>query len=182
MPRLLDGVFFAILPDAAHAALIKQQTRHLCRELGLTGEPLTVRHPHVSLYNLGSYECVPRGIVAAAAEAGDAVQMRQFDVGFDKVMSFTGRQGNLPLVLRGDDGIAGLMMLHQYLGLAMRNAGLGPWAKGSYTPHLTLRYGADQVGEHAIETIRWTVREFVLVNSLRDRHQYVLLGRWPLCG
>ena len=182
VPRLTDGVFFAVFPGVGAATRIAQRARHLRGELGLRGEPFAMERLHVSLHHLGDYEGVPPGIVAAANEAAATVVMPRFDVAFNRAMSFSGRPANLPFVLCGDDGVAGLMVLHQRLGTAMRNAGLWRWAKPHYAPHMTLLYDAGCVVEHAVETVRWTVREFVLVHSLHGRSQYVPLGRWPLRG
>ena len=181
-PRPTDGVFFAVRPDLEDSRCIVQCAWHLRDELGLKAEPFAMERLHVSLFHLGDYADPPRSIVTAACEAGATVAMPPFDVAFNRAMSFSGRPGSLPFVLCGDDGVAGLMMLHQRLGTAMRNAGLWRWAKPHYTPHMTLLYDADCVVEHAIESVRWTAREFVLVHSLRGRSQYVSLDRWPLRG
>jgi 2'-5' RNA ligase len=114
-PRPTDGVFFAIRPDVGTAARIAQRARCLRGELGLKGEPFATERLHVSLHHLGDYEGLPRGIVAAAGEAAATVMMPRFDVAFNRAMSFSGRPGNLPFVLFGDDGAAGLRLLHQRL-------------------------------------------------------------------
>lgn len=181
-PRLTDGIFFAVLPDAGAAVRITHRAWRLRGALGLKGEPFAIERLHVSLHHLGDYEGVPPGIVAAASEAAATVVMPRFNVAFDRAMSFSGRPANLPFVLYGDDGIAGLMVLHQRLGTAMRNVGLWRWAKPHYTPHMTLLYDTEHVAEHAVETVRWTVREFALVHSLHGRSRYVPLARWPLRG
>jgi 2'-5' RNA ligase len=180
--RSTDGLFFAILPDISAAARIAQLARHLRGELGLKGEPFALERLHISLHYLGDYEGIPPGIVAAAHEAAATVAMPRFDIAFNRAMSFSGKVGNLPFVLCGDDGGAGLMMLHQRLGTAIRNAGLWRWVKPHYTPHMTLLYDADRVIGRAVETVRWTAREFVLVHSLHGRNRYVVLARWPLSG
>jgi 2'-5' RNA ligase len=45
---------------------------------------------------------------------------------------------------------------------------------------VTLLYDERGIAEHAIEPVSWTVREFVLVHSLRGQSKYIPLGRWPL--
>lgn len=87
--------------------------------------------------------------------------------------------GNRPLVLEGGDGVAALVVLRQALADAMAKAGLRVRAK-SYTPHLTLLYDRGEVAAQAIETITWTVREFVLVQSLIGHGRHLPIGRWPL--
>ena len=66
----------------------------------------------------------------------------------------------------------------------MKKAGIGQSVTPGFTPHLTLLYGDRIVTERSIEPIRWTVRDFVLVQSLRGRGEskHIHLARWPLCG
>jgi RNA 2',3'-cyclic 3'-phosphodiesterase len=101
---------------------------------------------------------------------------------FDRVMSFRGKSGNRPLVLRGDDGLAALTAFQQVLGEAMMKAGLWRWAKPNYTPHVTQLYADRGIAEQVVERVGWTVREFVLVRSLLGQTRYIPLARWPLRG
>ena len=41
-------------------------------------------------------------------------------------------------------------------------------------------YDERAVEDHAIAPLRWTVRDFALVHSVRGQSQYNILGRWPL--
>ena len=181
-PQPADGVFFAIFPEVDAAAGAARLARHQRDAHGLRGRPLARERLHVSLHHLGDYAGLPRGIVAAACEAAAAVAMPSFDVAFDRAVSFIGRSGNRPFVLQGGDGVAGLMVLHRLLGAAMQKVGLGRWAKPHYVPHVTLLYDDRCVAEQAVETVGWTVHEFVLVHSLHGRTRYVPLARWPLRG
>jgi 2'-5' RNA ligase len=98
-------------------------------------------------------------------------------------MSFAGRPGNHPLVLRGSDGVAALTALQQALVVAMEKAGF-KLRKSHFTPHVTLLYGDRCIAEQVVEPVAWSVREFVLVHSLLRRKleqkqkQYVPLARW----
>ena len=95
-------------------------------------------------------------------------------------MSFSSSPRNRPFVLRGDAGLAELMVFQRALGLEMTKAGLGRWAKPAYTPHVTLLYDDRAVAEQAITPIRWTAGEFVLVRSLIGQTLHIPLARWPL--
>jgi 2'-5' RNA ligase len=180
--RPTDGVFFAIRPDANAAARIARLARHLRGGHGLTGSPLEAERLHVTLYPLGTYRGLPHGIVAAAGEAAADVAIPPFDVAFDRAASFAGGSRNLALVLLGDDGVAGLRMLQQALGAAMEKIGLRRPRQPRYTPHMTLLYDDRRLAEQTVETIRWTVHEFVLVRSLLGRARHVRLGGWRLRG
>jgi 2'-5' RNA ligase len=179
VPEPTDGLFFAIFPAMAAAASMTQLTSRLHDEHGLRGEPLAAERLHISLLGLGEYTGLPEGIVAVASEVAATVAASPFDVAFDRVMTF---RGKLPLVLRGGDGLAALMAFQSVLGAAMTKAGFGRSVRSRFTPHVTLVYVDRDVAEQAVEPVRWTVREFVLVHSLLRKSQYIPLERWPLRG
>lgn len=182
--RPTDRLFFAIFPEPGAAAQIASLGRELRERQGLTGKLLDTGRFHVTLHHLGDHAGVRQDIVASAEKAAAAVarQAKPFDVVFDRVVSFAGRPGKRPLVLRGDDsaGLADLRALQQALGVAMAAAGLGSWAEPRFTPHVTLLYDARELAQQGVEPIRWTVGELVLVHSLLGRTTYIPLGRWPL--
>lgn len=106
--------------------------------------------------------------------------MPPFDVAFDRLESFRAKPGHVPLVLRGDDGLVGVMLLRRNLGEAMEKVGRGPYVQSRFTPHVTLLYGDRPIAEQRVETIGWKVQEFVLVRSLHGEGKHIELGRWPL--
>ena len=115
--------------------------------------------------------------VAGAADAAAAIASAPFEVTFDRAVSFLGRPR--PLVLCSEDDIPELIAFQRALGHAIQKRGLGR-AKPQYTPHVTMLYDERAVEDHAIAPLRWTVRDFALVHSLRGQSQYNILGRWPL--
>ncbi len=173
----LDGLFFSIFPDQAAAVRIANTAEHFRRAYGLTGAPLFTDRFHVTVQGLGNYDSLPRSVVAKAIEAGAAVTSMPFQVAFDRVTSFAGSD---VLVLCGGDGVDGIVMFHHALGVAMRKSGLS--AGSQFTPHITLLYDGCRIEEQFIEPIRWTVRDFVLVHSLRGRTMHIPLERWHLGG
>jgi 2'-5' RNA ligase len=180
-PKRTDGVFFAVYPDAAAAAHIATLAQDLRSELGLKGKPHVAPRLHVTLHHLGNHAGLPQLLVSAASEAAAEVAAAPFVVRLDRVASFE-RAVRLPLVLRGGDGVEGLVAFQQQLGAALKRAGLGPWVQSHYTPHLTLLYDDRCVAERRVDPIVWPVREFVLVRSLLGKSQHVALARWPLLG
>jgi 2'-5' RNA ligase len=171
----LDGLFFSIFPDHAAAVRIANTAEHFRRAHGLKGSPLLTDRFHVTVQGLGNYDGLPRSLVAKAIEAGAAVTSTPFEVAFDRVTSFAGSD---VLVLCGGDGVDGIVMFHHALGVAMRKSGLS--AGSQFTPHITLLYDGCRIEEQFIEPIRWTVRDFVLVHSLRGRTKHIPLERWRL--
>ena len=179
-PQPTDRLFFAIFPDADAAARIARLARHLRGEHALRGRPLATERFHITLHHLGDYAGLPQDVVGVAAEAATTVATPEFNVVFDRVLSFSGRPGNRPFVLHGDDGLVALTAFQQALGWALRKAGLGRWVAPSFTPHVTLLYDDISVAERSIEPLDWTVREFALVHSLLGRTRHIPLARWPL--
>lgn len=173
--RATEGLFFAVFPNAGAAGRISALARDLREAHALCGKLLAPARLHVSLHYLGGYEGLRKGVVLAATKAAAAVEMPTFDVRFDRAASFRGRPRNRPYVLQGGDGVAGLLALHEQLGMALQRVGLGRWVKRYYLPHMTLLYDDDNIADHPVEPIGWTVREVVLVRSLygHGRHEYL---------
>jgi RNA 2',3'-cyclic 3'-phosphodiesterase len=85
-----------------------------------------------------------------------------------------------PFVLVGDDYTTpGMHMLRSKLVDALCEAGIRRKV-ASFTPHMTLFRAGRRLEERTIEEIAWTVREFVLIHSLRGRRQHRELGSWAL--
>ncbi|HEY5290567.1 MAG TPA: 2'-5' RNA ligase family protein [Caulobacteraceae bacterium] len=178
--RLTDRLFLGVFlhPDAAERAA--SLSHSLRKELSLRGRPLPPERLHFTLHHIDDYAGLPPRVVAAICDAAATVRMGPFEVEFDRVASFTGRPGNLPLVLRGGDGLAELMKFHRGLGAAITRARVGRPVASQFTPHVTLLYDHIQVEERAVEPIRWTVSEFILVHSLLGQTRHVPLARWSL--
>jgi RNA 2',3'-cyclic 3'-phosphodiesterase len=188
--KLTDRLFFAMFPTSEAATQIAHVSQQLRNEHGLTGKSLSNDRLHVTLHHVGDYAGgLPSGLVEtvqiAAEEVASNVGMLPFDVTFDRAMSFAGSPKNKPFVLRGNEGKAGgladLMAFQKAFYLAMCRAGLqGPRANAKFAPHVTLMYDSQSVAEQAIEPIRWTAHDFVLVHSLIGQTKHIHLGRWDL--
>src|SRR5882724_9420930 len=176
----LDVLFFALLLEAENASQIVRLRQRLCEEFGLSGRRIAADLLHISLHGIGAYDGLPRAVVQRAKEAGAAVLAKPFDIVLDRAMSFEPKREVRPFVLRTGDEAA-LVTFHRLLGGAMKNAGFRRIAP-RFTPHMTLLYGDRTVVERSIDAIRWTVRDFVLVQSLRGRSKYIHLARWSLHG
>jgi RNA 2',3'-cyclic 3'-phosphodiesterase len=177
-----DFLFFGLLLSAEGATQMVKLRERLCDENGLMGQQIAAQLLHVTLHGVGEYDGVPKGEVKRAKEAGAKISAKPFDVVFDRAMSFDRKRKGQPFVLLTADEVA-LVTLYQLLGGAMRDVGFRKVAS-KFRPHMTLLYGDRLVKERPIEPFRWTVRDFVLVQSLRGRgqSQYIHLARWPLRG
>jgi 2'-5' RNA ligase len=181
-PGRTDGLFFAIVPSPEAAAQIEERARAFHAELGLKGRPLATEHFHITLYYLGAHAGVPQGIFAKASETAAAVHMAPFEITVDLAMSFSGKSHSRPLVLCSSKPLAGLNTFQLALSAAIRKAGLVHWVQPSFIPHVTLLYDGRRVPKQAVEPIRWTAREFVLVRSHLGLSRHETLARWPLPG
>jgi 2'-5' RNA ligase len=175
-------LFFSVFPDPPAAVRIGQTAQNLRRKYGFKGRPLLRSRFHCSLCPCEDSNRAPAAVVAEVREAAATVRTPAFEVSFNCAKSFSGREAHYPLVLTGEDGVIGLMMLYSSLCTAMRGIGFWPKAPSAFTPHVTLLYDRLRITERFIDPICWTVREFVLVLSLVGRTKYDLLGRWQLRG
>lgn len=180
-PKANDNLFFAVLPTPDAANSIGHRTSNLSGAHGLRGRPLPAERLHVSLINAGMYPGLPTSIVDGALAAAASVRMQPFELTFDRALTFHIKRPANPLVLTCGDGAAGVVLLRQSLQAALRKAGF-KLPNSNSPPHLTLVYDATTVPDHAIEPVKWTVREFVLIHSLVGQTRYKVLGRWPLAS
>ncbi len=166
-------------PERTTARGMAYLTRQLKRGYDLPGRPFTAGRLHSSFHHLGDYADLPPRLVGKAIEAAASVAMAPFEVTFDRVATFKGRKGDRPLVLRGGDA---LVALQAAIGDAMAAVGLKAFVNANFTPHITLLRGDGIVEEQMVRAFDWTVREFILVNSLVGQGKYVELGRWSLAA
>ena len=177
-----DRLFLAFFPDADAARETAKCANQLRGDNGLSGRPIATERFHITLYHLGDFDALPRDIVAAAHEAAASVMAAPFKITLDRAGNFHRKGGNLPLVLRGGDGVAEAVAFQKILAGAMRNAGCRAGAELHFTPHMTLLYDDRNVPEQPVEKISWIAQEFVLVHSLLGQARHIRLGRWPLRG
>lgn len=174
----INRLFVGVYPAEDGAAHTGDRAQELRNVFGLTGEPLQTDHFHTSLCHIGDFPGMPHQVVEAAKAAAREVRMPIFDVAFNRAMSFLRRKRPLPFVLLGDDGVVGLRVLHAEVCIAMRRGGFR--VRPDFTPHVTLLYDNRPVPEEAVETVRWTVRDFVVVHSLLGETRHEKLATFPL--
>ncbi len=176
-PMPAETLFFAVRPPPAIASEISRLT-HRSRDLfGLKGAAIPEERLHATLALVGDYDSA---LVETASRAMASLQARPLHVTFDRMYSFKGKPGGMPLVLGGGDGVMGLRFLQKLLVSEMRRVGLVGAGKSSFTPHVTLLYDRTPVPETPIDPISWPVREIVLVHSLVGQGRHIDLKTWPL--
>lgn len=184
MTRPPHRLFFAIQPTPAAAASALDLARRLQAGQHLPGRPIEASHLHVTLHWLQDHDSLPMDLVAQALQAGAGVEIAPFDVAFDEIGSLGEPGHGGPVVLTGSAGLAALRKFQRMLAAAMNEAGIGAYIRKTFRPHVTLLYTDPHVPPQPIETLRWTVRELVLIDSwIKPEHRradYEILGRWPL--
>jgi 2'-5' RNA ligase len=175
VPRKRRKLFFALRPDADAAKEIASLGAALDKHHGIGGQPLRPDRLHITLHVIGEYDETPQPAILAARQVGDAVIADAFDVVFDRAMTFVGAKA---YVLGGSEGVEAVKAFWLRLGIELAN--IQAFRKSSFTPHMTLSYRGRTMAEHPIEPIRWTAREFVLINSHVGETYHEVVGRWPL--
>lgn len=177
-----NGLFFAILLEPGIAARVETLGGELRAAHGLSGRPISAKRLHVTLTPIASYSTLLDYDVTAALEAAGTVALAPFEIVFNRLQSFRGKD-NHPLVLRCGDGLAAFAGLQKALIAALRATGYEGKAPAGYTPHVTLLYDRQPIDETFLdEPIGWTVRDFALVYSVYGESRHMELGRWPLSG
>lgn len=179
MSNITDRLFFALRPDAAAVAQIEALGARLRAEQGLSGALLKPDNFHITLYHLGDFTRFPQDVVDKASAAAATVALPAFELVLDQALSFKRREPrHLPCVLQPGVPNAALKQLREQLVACLKTAGLYRYA--SFSPHLTLLYDNIAVEQQAVEPVRWTVSELVLVKSLVGKGEHLELARWPL--
>jgi len=176
-PESKHRLFLAALPDAEAIAKLRDRTQILKTQHGLKGTSVIDERLHVSLIDLGDHPDLPSSLLEAIRRGVARVSSPAFDVVFDQAELFP-RSGALFLkeTVRGD----GFSTLKKSLAASLKAEGAR--CRQSPTPHITLLYDRKAVSRQPVETVAWSVKEFVLVHSEigNAARPYEILGRWPL--
>src|SRR5262245_55605757 len=168
--------FFALWPDDVLRQRIWASTREAVTES--RGRPTSIANLHVTVLFLGE---VPEDRFASVRAAGDAARAEPFELELDSVEVWK-RSGVLSLTAR--DAPPPLVSLVEQLRFRLLEAQFNLRPE-DYRPHVTLaRRVMRRNLRRALPSIRWQVREHVLVESRpgTDGSSYTVLERWKLQG
>jgi 2'-5' RNA ligase len=166
----LHRLFFALLPPPAAAAHV----RECCAWLG-RGKWVRPEHLHVTLNILDDWPFLPTEMLAAMVAVGDGVAANSFRVIFDQLSG-----SRRSIVLRPSERIAALHGFQQFLAEALARAGVATRHGVRFSPHLTLMHAGRPNFIEAADPLSWTVREFLLIESLVGWTEHRVRGRWSL--
>ena len=144
----------------------------------LPGRPIEPDRLHVTLYHLGNFiDQIPPSLLPSAQVAAESIEMPPFVVTFDRIGGTNG-----PLLLRPSGGSEGLRFFQHTLSTALAKAGWRRRVRFAFSPHITLSYAVGAIPEQPVDPICWTVRDFVLIESLLDEHRHIIRGSWAIRG
>lgn len=172
------SLFFCVFPEPAAREAIADETDTLRVEHSLTGPATRPSRLHVTLHYLGEHLTDRADIVEAATAAAAGVVHAPLEVTLTRASSFSTRDDRHPCVLLCPEERPPIHGLWRELSNRLMAGGFGRYLKREFTPHVTLLYDTRVLTPHAIEPIRWQVRDFSLVRSLRG--EYEVIGSWPL--
>ena len=175
-------LYFAIQPPAD----VAQQAQDLLRSLqpaeGFTAKATPAARMHVSLNWVGGFHRPPTQVVGKARDVAATVAHAPFDISLNRIGTWQAGERPWPLVLWGDEGVIGVESLHRAIHRALVRLDMAQRREPEFAPHLTLLRDAAVMPEAFIEPVRWTVREFALIQSVYGEGRHDVLGRFPLSG
>lgn len=174
-------LYFAIQPPPEVAEQALRLLQSLRPAERFTARAMPPARLHVSLNYVGGFGRPPTGIVDKARDVAAAIRLRPFDVSFNRIGTWTSGDPP-PLVLWGDEGVIGVRGLYKALHRAMVGPGMAPRREPPLEPHLTLLRDQAVMPEAFIDPIAWTVREFVLLQSVSGEGRLDVLASVPLSG
>jgi len=168
--------FFALQPYPAiarEASVFAAETQAENRTGGVI-RPVDTLHVTLALVARTTGQ-VPWALLDSVRRAARSVHMRAFDVGLDRLEYWRPGDRGL-LALTGGEGVAGVEMLHEALMIALDRS------RGTYTPHMSLIWGARETAARRAPLLRWRASNFVLVRSAHGQSRHEIIGRFPLVG
>jgi 2'-5' RNA ligase len=179
------SLVLALFPDPDTGRQLGHLGESLCEMYELYGRMRPLNHLHVSLPLPQLPTNSPKIAIEIISRVCQAVATVTcpFEIKFDRVMRFGRGDGNLPVVLAGDDhGNDGVRSLHRSLRAEFAKYISINSSAPRFVPHLTLLYDKKHFDPGGIKPVFWTVREIVLVASEVGATKYHLLGRWEFGG
>lgn len=174
MKKKTYRLFFALWPSDNVRDSITDEVLAVSRQL--TGRNVQPGNLHMTLHFIGQATDDEKACMHAAALS---VTAEPFSVELSQLGLFS----RAKILWAGPDKLpAELILLHDKLGDALSNCGY-ECEKRPYRPHVTLKRSCAKHNlEDPLFSIPWTIREFVLVESVPGESgvDYHVLERYPL--
>lgn len=131
---------------------------------------------HVTLVGIGIWPSHPPEVIARVGSACASLAAGPFRVVFDQLIMAD------RILLRPSEAVPKLAGFQRQLVTELAAAGLGGLRRYRFSPHLTLSYRSHVLEPAFIPPPSWTVRDFVLIESLVGERRQIERGRWALQG
>ena len=170
-------IFYALWPDAMTRRKI-QRVYDGVGPLKGVGRPVRLQNLHMTLHFIGN---VAESMLPCYLRAGDAVRVSPFTLKLNSCGGFANARVSwlgchvFPLQLS---------QLHEQLGRQLVDCGFAVENR-PFRPHVTMaRKVRGEIARQGIETIRWPVERFVLLQSepVEGGVRYRVRHSWPLAG
>lgn len=175
-----NNMLFAIRAPEPVGLQASRIASRFIQKYGLRGPPIGLGRYHITLHGLGTFDGRCRDIEAKAKDAASRIEVMEFPIRFDRIMSFARKDGGRPLVLVASHGNEELFDFRRQLVEAMKRSGLASKARKAFMPHMTLLYDYKAVPEQQIEPLQWMARAFSLVDSEQGFSRHTERCCWPL--
>ena len=129
---------------------------------------------HITIQPLGDRLEFQSELLSLILRIMAIVDAPPFRVVFDRIVD-SGRT----IALCGSEPTRGAQAFRAALIATLNRHGLS-LPPHRFTPHMTIAYQSDGLGNEDIDPISWRVEEFLLVESIIPEGRHELLGRWPL--
>lgn len=180
-PEHEHNYFFALSPGHDVRQQLSKCAEELRARKDLNGSWIASERYHLTLHHLGQYPEVHPDLVSRAMLAASKTRAKPFDLVLDQFMCFDSRTGKYPCVAAAAKEQPDLNNFWQLLRSNLIAVRLGDKLASSLKPHAELLYNRQPLGEPSpITPVHWHVSDFVLIESLVGKSQYIELGRWPL--
>ena len=171
-------MYFAFKPEPDVTDHVVALGNHLRAKHRLVGK-VSPTVLHMTICPIGHLPELSDERIDAARKVAGNVVAEPFEIVLNRIATYPNGQEKLPLVAFADNGAPKAALFRHALIANLRRSGFA-FGKKLPDPHMTLFYDRCIVAEEPIDPLRWMVRDFVLVHSIRGEGRHVLLGQWPL--
>ena len=173
--RVPHTLFFALWPDDKAVGVAQELVQRLQNQQLRLRKPLEPQRLHVTLCGFGGFiGQMPPSLFSQVDVAVKRLRKEPFSVAFGRLQGTNGRAFLLP------SSATALRDFESSLRSTLIEGGLKKWLRGRFNPHMTLSYAAEDISELQVRPVTWTVRNFVLVESLQGLHTHIRRGIWHL--
>ena len=131
---------------------------------------------HITLVRLGVWPHHPENVIEQARSVCASLEAAAFRIVLDNLI--VGDR----VLLKPSEAVPALDRFQQQLAGELAKAGLVRPRGCVFNPHMTASYRTRNRSETFMPPVSWTVREFVLIESLIGRRTQIEQGRWMLRG